>query len=363
MKKNILSLLLLMPLLALLGSCDSKEEIVFEHELPQFELKKDAILLEVIMPQDTKAEGKLYIAGAFNGGEEAVGQTEWQLEKAANSDLKWGIYLSPAAFKDGKTLADGFYFVSDIQGLERTVKNEDASHVLNVGVGTRTNVMVSRWASYFAEEPGEVKHDGYAIYVEDHSAWEALALYGWGDAEFAGAWPGIEVTGTKTIGKVTYKYFDTGEANKGLEVNLIFNNNNGGKQFDGPKVKLERDYYYYFTDTSCDEVTPSTYTGFTIYVEDKSGWDEIALYGWGDAEFAGAWPGMQVTGTKTMKGVSYKFFDLGDAATGLNLNPIFNNNNHGKQFDGPNITVDRDFYFRLTESGVEEVDPNAPKPE
>lgn len=363
MKKNILSLLLLMPLLALLGSCDSKEEIVFDHELPQFELKQDAILLEVIMPQGTKADEKIYIAGAFNGGEEAVGQTEWQLEKAADSDVKWGIYLLPATFKGGKTLADGFYFVSDKQGIERTVKNEDASHVLNVGVGTRTNVMVSRWASYFEEEPGEVKHDGYVVYVEDHTSWDGLALYGWGDAEFAGGWPGMQVTGTQKIGKVTYKYFDTGEANKGLEVNLIFNNNNGGKQFDGPKVPLNRDYYYYITDTSCDEVVPSTYTGFTVYIEDNTGWDEIALYGWGDAEFAGAWPGMQVTGTKTMKGVTYKYFDLGNEATGLNISLIFNNNNHGKQFDGPNVTVDRDFYYRLSESGAEEVDPDAPKPE
>lgn len=363
MKKNTIYLLLMMPLLALLGSCDSKEEIVFDHELPQFELKQDAILLEVIMPQGTKADENIYIAGAFNGGEEAVGQTEWQLEKAANSDVKWGIYLSPATFKNGKTLADGFYFVSDKQGIERTVKNEDASHVLNVGIGTRTNVMVSRWASYFDEEPGEEDHDGYVIYVEDNSSWEGLALYGWGDAEFAGGWPGMQVTGTKTIGKVTYKYFDTGEANKGLNVNLIFNNNNGGKQFDGPNITLDRDFYFSITDTGCEEVVPSTYTGFTVYVEDNTGWDEIALYGWGDAEFAGAWPGMQVTGTKTIKGVSYKFFDLGDEATGLNINLIFNNNNHGKQFDGPNITVDRDFYFRLSESNAEEVDPDTPEAE
>lgn len=363
MKKNTIYLLLMMPLLALLGSCDSKDEIVFDHELPQFELKQDAILLEVIMPQGTKPDENIYIAGAFNGGEEAVGQTEWQLEKAANSDVKWGIYLSPATFKNGKTLADGFYFVSDKQGIERTVKNEDASHVLNVGIGTRTNVMVSRWASYFDEEPGEEDHDGYVIYVEDNSSWEGLALYGWGDAEFAGGWPGIQATGTKTIGKVTYKYFDTGEANKGLNVNLIFNNNNGGKQFDGPNITLDRDFYFSITDTGCEEVVPSTYTGFTVYVEDNTGWDEIALYGWGDAEFAGAWPGMQVTGTKTIKGVSYKFFDLGDEATGLNINFIFNNNNHGKQFDGPNVTVDRDFYFRLSESGVEEVDPDTPEQE
>lgn len=147
--KKIYYLLLMLPLLALLGSCDKQEEIVFDHELPQFELKENAILLEVIMPQGTTAAEELYIAGAFNGGDEAVGKLEWRLEKAPNSDVKWGIYLLPSAFANGKTLADGFYFVSNKKGVERTVKNEDVMHTLNVGVGTRTNVMVARWESYF----------------------------------------------------------------------------------------------------------------------------------------------------------------------------------------------------------------------
>lgn len=49
---------------AFISSCD-KEEIVFDHELPQFELRSDAILLEVIMPQGTGADEIIYIAGDF----------------------------------------------------------------------------------------------------------------------------------------------------------------------------------------------------------------------------------------------------------------------------------------------------------
>lgn len=44
---------------AFISSCD-KEEIVFDHELPQFELRSDAILLEVIMPQGTGADEIIY---------------------------------------------------------------------------------------------------------------------------------------------------------------------------------------------------------------------------------------------------------------------------------------------------------------
>jgi len=54
--KNIFYLLLLMPLVVFVNSCDDKEEIVFDSELPQFELKDNAILLEVIMPQGTTAD-------------------------------------------------------------------------------------------------------------------------------------------------------------------------------------------------------------------------------------------------------------------------------------------------------------------
>lgn len=367
MKKNIFYLLLLMPLLAFLGSCDDKDEIVFDHELPQFELKDNAILLEVIMPQGTATDDKIYIVGDFNGGEEAIGQLEWCLEKAANSDVKWGIYLAPSTFKNGKTLADGFYFVSEKQGMERTVKNEDVSHTLNVGVGTRTNVTVSRWAAYFEEEPDEVTHDGYVIYVEDNSGWDAVALYAWGNdlPELFGAWPGMQPTGTEVKDGVTYKYFDTGESNKGLTYNLIFNNNNGGEQFDAAVVTLDRDYYLRITNTGYEEIDPSqtiTHDGYAIFIEDNSGWDALTLYAWGNdlPELFGAWPGIVATGTVTIKGITYQYFDTGKANEGLTYNLICNNNNGGKQFDLAAVTLDRHYYFSITDSKGTEIDPENP---
>ena len=96
----------------MLWGCD-KEEIVFDSELPQFETRAGYQLLEVIMPQTTQTSDRIYIAGDFNGGAEAaVGDPRWQLEKAANSDAKWGIYLNPADFAEVKTLADGYTFIS-----------------------------------------------------------------------------------------------------------------------------------------------------------------------------------------------------------------------------------------------------------
>lgn len=372
MKKKFYNLLfLLMPFLAFaLNSCD-KEEIVFDHELPQFELRDDAILLEVIMPQGTAADETIFIAGDFNGGEEAASEDlRWQLEKSATSDVKWGIYLFPGDFVNGKTLTDGFYFVSKKQGIERTVKNEDALHTLDITTGTRANVYVNRWKAFFdvPEDPNKVTHDGRAIFVVDNTGWEELALYAWGDGipELFGGWPGVKPTGTVEIKGVVYKYFDTGAANEGLTYNFIFNNNGGGAQFDAMQgFVLDRDIYIEITEKGWTEVDPEavvTHDGYAIFIEDGSGWDALAMYGWGDGipELFGGWPGALPTGEVTIQGKTYKYFDTGEANKGLTYNLIMNNNNGGKQFDLAPVTLDRDYYFSITASAGVEVDPNNP---
>ncbi|MBQ8224175.1 MAG: starch-binding protein [Bacteroides sp.] len=372
MRKNIYNLLfMLMPFLALtLNSCDD-DEIVFDHELPQFELRDDAILLEVIMPQGTAADETIFIAGEFNGGEEVASEDlRWQLEKAANSDVKWGIYLNPADFVSGKTLADGFYFVSKKQGIERTVKDEESIHTLNVGVGTRTNIYVNRWAAYFdvPEDPSQVTHDGHAIFVVDNTGWEELTLYAWGTdlPELFGSWPGAQPTGTVDIKGVTYKYFDTGAANEGLTYNFIFNNNGAGSQFDAMQgFVLDRDIYIEITADGYTEVDPNavvTHDGYAIFIEDGSGWDELTMYAWGTdlPELLGAWPGALPTGEVTIQGKTYKYFDTGEANKGLTYNLIMNNNGAGSQFDLAQVTLDRDYYFSITNAAGTEVDPNNP---
>jgi hypothetical protein len=152
--KKLFYIFLLPFVAALFGSCDKTEELVFDHEKPQFELRDGAILLEVIMPQGTTADDKIYVVGDFNGGEDnAVDNLQWQLEKAPNSNYKWGIYLYPSLFESGKTLADGFYFVSASQGKERTLDNEDVLHTATAAVGERVDVKAVRWETYFNPPP------------------------------------------------------------------------------------------------------------------------------------------------------------------------------------------------------------------
>lgn len=347
----------------LLGAC-SKDEIIFDHELPQFETRPGLQLLEVIMPQGTSATDRLYIVGEFNGGlDAALADPRWQLEKASGNDAKWGIYLNPASFVDGKTLADGYYFYSREQREERTLANAEVLHTEAPAVGGRLNVTAVRWAAYFDKpvDPGEITHDGYVIYVVDNSGYDELAMYAWGDAEAFGGWPGMQPTGTVTIEGVTYKYFDTGEANKGLGLNLIFNNNGNNKQLPDFAVTLDRDYYLELTENEVSEYDPNsnvTHDGFAVFVADYSGWDELRLYMWGDVnDLNGAWPGMEPTGKQKINGVTYTYFDLGEANVGTNEHVILNNNN-GTQFDDVVVfACDRDVYVELTATGFKEVDP------
>lgn len=368
MKKINISYILMLALLPMLWAC-SKEEIIFDSELPQFETRAGYQLLEVIVPQNTSATDKIYIAGAFNGGAEAAaGDQRWELEKAPKTDAKWGIYLNPADFAEGTSLADGYRFISVEQGEERTLANGEALHTEAPAAGSRLNVTVERWAAYFdtPQNPDEIEHDGYVIYVVDNSGFADLAMYAWGDAEAFGGWPGIKMTGTVAIDGTTYKYFDTGEANKGLSVNLIFNDNGGGQQLGDYSVTLDRDYYLELTPGGVLEYDPSasvTHDGFAVFVYDQSGWSDLYLYMWGDTnDLNGAWPGMSPTGTQTINGVTYKYFDLGEANIGQNEHVILNDGDATQIDDVVVFACDRDVYIELKGGKATEINPETYQP-
>lgn len=339
---------------------------MFDSELPRFELRPGYQLLEVIVPWGTFADDEIYIVGDFNGGEEkAVGDPRWLLQKAPDTDAKWGIYINPDDCIDGYTLADGYTFYNVQQGIERSLDNEPVIHHEVPAVGERLNVILYRWADYFKEpvNPDEVVHDGYVIYVVDNSGYDDLALYAWGDGEIFGGWPGIKPTGEIEIEGIKYKYFDTGAANEGLNENLIFNNNGGGKQLGDYNVTLNQDFYLELTPNGVVEFDPSSvvqHDGYTVYVHNQSGWDALYLYMWGDVnDLNGGWPGMEPTGTQKINGVEYTYFDLGAANCdqGLTEHIILNNGN-GKQIDDVVVfALDRDVYVELTANSAREIDP------
>lgn len=319
----------------LLGAC-AQEEIVFDHEQPAFETKESMILLEVIVPSSTKADDVIYISGAFNGGDEVAAEdVRWHLEKSTTIDKKWGIYLDPSTFVSGKTLADGYRFVSVREGEERTAKNEAVNRTENPAPGTRANVYLSYWNLFFYVAP-EIEHDGPVVYVDNQTSWDALALYAWGDAEAFGGWPGMQPTGEIVIDGTTWTYFDLGEGNRGLNLNLIFNNNNNGSQLADYNVTLDKDEYFLtITDEGVQSANslPAHEGTIRVYVDNQAGWEAVALYQWGDVnDLGGTWPGQQPVGTVKIAGVEYTYFEYAIAdVEGLAQNLIFNNNNNGVQ--------------------------------
>ena len=368
MKNKILWLaLLLFPLV--LGSCSKDEDIVFDHERQMFEIQDGKILLEVILPNGTNTSDEIYISGAFNGGDEvAVGNESFKLIRTDLSTIKRAVYLDPSTFVDGKTLADGYHFVSKKSRQEVDLNGNDKWHYDNPGVNNWTNVTVARWAAYYdkPDEGGEsdtdpdVEHDGYVVYVDDQTGWSALALYMWGDVNnLNGDWPGMQVTGTRKINGVVYKYFDMGEANTGLTENLIFNNNDGGSQLADFAYTIDHNVYLRITADGVEELgepTPAepeiVHTdGYILFVKNESSQTDLALYAWISdmPEPFGVWPGKLPDGTMTIGGVEYVYFNIGEANTGLTLNFIPNNNNGGVQWEGGSlgITVDHDIFVRI----------------
>lgn len=365
MNKRLYSLLLaVLTLTGLMTGCKSNDDIVFDHERQQFETRADRILLEFIAPFGTTPNEEIYILGAFNGEEEAIGKEEYKLMAAPTSTAKWGIYLDPSTFVNGKSLADGFYFYSVSQGKELDLNGELAHHTDNPGIGTFTNIWGQHWESYYWEggESPEPEHDGFCVYVDDQTGWDALTLYMWGDVnDLNGGWPGMEVTGTWKHDGVTWKYFDFGEENAGLNENLIFNNAGGGSQLKDFNFTIDRNIYLRITADGVEEISPEPavkHDGYALFVLNESSQTELALYAWGDAEAFGGWPGMAPTGTQTINGNEYIYFDMGEANTGLNLNLIPNNNNNGVQWEGGdlNFTIDHDIYIRIFDGGYEIID-------
>lgn len=379
MNKKIYSLMLgLLTLAGLLTGCKSDDDITFDHERQQFETRADRILLEFIAPFGTTANEEVYIIGPFNGNTltadeegkyaDPVLDDAFKLTKAPKSDVKWGIYLDPATFQNGKSLADGFRFYSKAQGNEALLGATAvyAVHNDNPGVGTFTNVWGQRWEAYYwsgGEKP-EPDHNGVRVYVDNQTGWDALTLYMWGDVnDLNGGWPGMQPSGQWEKDGVKWTYFDLGEENMGLNENLIFNNNGGGSQLPDFNLTLDHDVYLRLTADAVEEIElePSVkHDGYALFVLNESSQTELALYAWGDGlsdanDLFGGWPGMAPTGTQTINGLEYTYFDLGEGRTGLNVNLIPNNNNNGVQWEGGdlNFTIDHDIYIRIFDGGYE----------
>ena len=490
MKKFFKSIVLCLAAFAALG-CVKEEALMFDHEQAAFATQDGQILIEAILPASTAADDAVYICGPFNGGDAAIGNIDYLLQKSETVEGKWGIYLDPNTFVSGQTLKDGFWFYSTKDRREVTVKAEEAVHTLEASTGKRYNVYVDRWASYYDAPsiPLPTHTDSYRIWYINDNEVESVNLYMYGDVnDLGGGWPGVATSGTATLGDNLWAYFDIPKADaNGMTEHLIFNVNGGKKQIAGeiePVISFGTvmDYFYVLSSDADGNLTlrsvvdiehpgathfiPSTpvvslyvqnltewetvyayaanqneipteeafgawpgvqpvetvtkdgaeylrfefeetYIGhFTnlifnnggdpeektlqsaggpglelaadlklalspscyglvedtepyvmnFYVVDETGWDALAVYAWGDKELFGGWPGATPAGTVEWNGVTYKKFTFISTDAGLEENLIFNNNGGGSQLGDLNVKMEDKMFIRITAEGAERIE-------
>lgn len=350
-------------------SCQQKD-LVFDHEKTQFEPISNAVLIELIAPVGTAVDDEIYIFGAFNGLDEttAPGAIQYQMEKAHDTDNKWGIYLFEHDFKNGKTLADGFSFVSKKAGGERDIKGKPVVHTLDAKFGSAYNVWADRWAAYFSGDGDQIAHNGPVVYVQNESGFGKLTLYMYGDVnDLNGAWPGMNITGTENVKGIDFVYFDMGEESFGLSETLIFSDNGADQLKDYGPVTFSDEpvYLHILADGTIEKIDMDGKVGHdgpAVFVLDGKDWGMNAtLYMWGDVnDLNGGWPGMTVTGTQTFGDYTYLYFDLGETNKGLKESLILSNNGATQLPDYPGNdelwTIDQDLYLYMGADGVVLID-------
>ena len=183
------------------------------------------------------------------------------------------------------------------------------------------------------------------IYIKDETGWDNLYLYAYVDdaPSIFGAWPGVKVSETETIGGVEYKVVRNVEATD-VKQTLIANDNGDNLAYIEGTYSITGDVYLTVGSKGNNEVEDPKPA---IYILDNTGWDNLYLYGWwnGAPELYGGWPGIKASDTVTIEGLSYNKIAFPENAT-IPSNLIFNNND-GLQFDGPTLDHVGSIYIKL----------------
>ena len=98
--------------------------------------------------------------------------------------------------------------------------------------------------------------------------------------------------------------------------------------------------------------------GYAVFFQDKTSWGATHIYGWNaDGGVTEKWPGNQVNGTVSINDVTYKYVDMGKALEGKTMKLIFNCNSSQNTQDGFEVTLNRNYFFKITDDSAEEIDP------
>ena len=136
---------------------------------------------------------------------------------------------------------------------------------------------------------------------------------------------------TEVVDGVSYKVIRNVSATD-IEQTFIANDNNGNQVDIAGLYTITENVYLTVGGTQPEEPTPSAYN---IYIKDETGWNDLYLYAYVDGapSIFGEWPGIKVTDTEVIDGITYKVIK-NITATEVPQNLIVNNN-AGEQIDLP----------------------------
>ena len=280
------------------------------------------------------AEGEAELFGGWPGasstGLENIGGTEYLTYELPASDVAYNLIISWENGGDGKQY-DG----------PSIVPNKD----IFLKVGAESAEIITN----------QTPVPNHTLYVDNQTGHDVINMYAWAiDApELFGGWPGASSNGSENIAGTEYLTYELPASDAAYNLIISWENGGNGKQYDGPSIVPNKDIFLKAEANSATVISDPRVQTFNFHVEDKTGWGTLYLYAHangGDSIF-GTWPGTQASLTTTINGTTYKVFPFEESAASVNL--IFNNNN-GTQFDGPAVTLDKDYYFVVTATSCEE---------
>jgi len=103
------------------------------------------VTISVAVPETTSASDAIYISGSMTGGDVfSVGNPIWKLTRSGQTCT---IELDSENFIGGKTLADGFWFVSEAQGAEVDASGNKVIRTLDAKAGKTYSYVVAGWSN------------------------------------------------------------------------------------------------------------------------------------------------------------------------------------------------------------------------
>ncbi|MBP5561098.1 MAG: starch-binding protein [Muribaculaceae bacterium] len=210
---------------------------------------------------------------------------------------------------------------------------------------------------YTVVTPGSFQPHTATVYLklpEGHDWGNEIHCFAWDDgSQVNEQWPG-PATETATIDGVQYYKRTFNIPTASYTVNVIFNNNDNGKQtvdITGVSqdtylelTNVQDDNGHYAVKDPASEFYPYT---ATVYFKDP-GWDAVYYYVWDNAgnNPFGGWAGHDETQkTVSINGETWHYGILLFDAPGRTFNVIFNNNNGTQTEDITGITSD--IYYKL----------------